>query len=253
MTPPKNPVKATQRTFKIVDALQESNGGGVTEIAERVGMEKSSVHNYLTTLQEQGYVVKNGTTYHVGSKFLKMGASYRNQMQIFKPSRPIIDELGADIEERVTLLVEENGKGVFLYVKGAANSVPGDLDRIGSKVYLHSTALGKAILAEKPSNWVDDVINQHGLPKKTDKTISNRNELEGELEVIREQGYAVDDEERASGVRCVGAPIVKGDTILGALSISVPVHRYPGEDWYSDFVQPLLETTRVIQLNIEFS
>ncbi len=99
----------------------------------------------------------------------------------------------------------------------------------GEAVYLHNTALGKAILAHLPKERVEEIIDRHGLPSKTDRTITDKKELFETLEGVHERGIAFDDEERINGLRCVAVPILDNGKTIGAISVSGPKSRMDNE------------------------
>lgn len=247
------PIKATETTFAIVNALKDLDGAGVTELADYLDLPKSNVHNYLSTLHQEEYIVKNGTTYSVGIRFLELGAYARNRMDIYEIAKPEVEKLADETGELANLLVEEHGRGSYLHRARGDQAVQVEAFT-GTRVYLHSTALGKAILAHMPPSRVDEIVETHGLPPSTERTLTTREELDEVLGTIRERGYAVDDEERHKGLRCVAAPILSNDDrVLGAVSVSGPTNRMKGERFETDIPGKLLETVNVIELNVTYS
>nr|WP_156586361.1 IclR family transcriptional regulator [Halorubrum sp. CBA1125] len=246
-------VRSIDRTLRIVQALQELSRGTVTEISNHVGLPKSTVYNHLQTLYENEYVSRSGEEYHLGLRFLEHGGYIRNQMDIFHVAKPEVEELAAETGELVNMLVEEHGRGVYLYRERGEQAV--NLDSyIGKRQYLHSTAFGKAMLAYMAPERVDEILDKHGMISRTEHTISDREELSQELETIRDQGYAIDDEESLEGLRCVAAPILtQDDDVLGAVSISGPISRISGDRFTKEIPELLRSTTNVIEINITYS
>lgn len=249
----KNPVKATKTTFDIVQSLLALNGGGVTEIADFVGLPKSSVHNYLSTLHEEGYVVKSGTKYHVGIRFLELGAFARHNRPIFDVAKPEVEALAKETGEVSNLMIEELGFGYYIYRRRGDQAVNVNV-QTGTRVNLHNNALGKAILAHMPRDRVSRILNRHGLPKSTENTITNKETLVNEFGDIRKRGVAFDNEERIIGLRCAAAPILSQNNVVqGAISVSGPTSRLQGE-WFEEGVPKLLkEAANVIELNSTYS
>jgi len=247
----KNPVVTTKRTLEIIDALKELEGAGVTEIAKQVDFSKSGVHNHLSTLKEYNYVVKSGDKYHLGLKFLEIGSYTRNQIQIFKRGKSEVDRLATETNEMANLVTEENGMGVYLYRSFGENAIDLNADA-GTRSYLHNQALGKAILAHLPEERVDWIIHEYGLPKTTERTISDRDELLSELDKIRQQGYAIDDEEMTRGLMCIAAPLLKDEEILGSISISGPKNRMTKEGYRDELRSKVMDTANVIELQVRY-
>lgn len=253
MTNPKHPVRTIDRTFEILEVIQSRNGAGVSEIADRVDIGKSAVHNHLSTLMDREYIEKDGDDYQIGLSFLNLGAYARNRMAIYDTAESQIDELAAETGELVNLLVERNGIGVYLYQSKGDSAVELDTHE-GKRVQLHCTALGKAILGFRPRDEVDAVLREHGLPQLTANTITDREEFLATLKQIRQRRYAIDNEERLKGLRCIAAPITNDtDRSIAAVSISCPTHRVDDERFHNDLSEAVLGTANVIELEHNYS
>ncbi len=253
MAEPNHPVRTVGRTFEILEVIQKLDGAGVSEIADRVDIGKSGVHNHLTTLTNCEYVDKEGDEYHIGLAFLGLGAYARNRTPIYDTAQSQADELAEETGELVNLLVEKNGKGIYLYQAKGDNAVELDTHE-GKRVGLHCTGLGKAILAFRPESEREQILSEHGLPKSTSHTITDRDELLAELEEVRDQRYAIDREERLNGLRCIAAPITDDDDrSIAAISVSCPVHRVGDERFYEDLPESVLAAANVIELEHNYS
>ncbi|GCF15870.1 IclR family transcriptional regulator [Haloarcula mannanilytica] len=253
MEEPKHPVRTVDRALEIVEIIQERDGAGVSEIAECVDIGKSAVHNHLNTLVNRGYLVKDGDEYQVGLSFLGLGAYARNRTAIYQTARPEVENLAEETGELANLLVEKSGRGIYLYQARGENAV--DLDTYaGKQVYLHCTALGKAILAFRPRDEVAEILDTHGLPEMTRQTITDRDTLFEELDRIRKQQYAIDDEERLAGLCCVSAPITdRADRSIGAISVACPVHRISENRLHDELPADVLGVANVIELEHNYS
>lgn len=245
---PNTPVKTAQTTFRIVETLKSLDGATVTELADRLDIAKSSAHNYLRTLEHEGYVVERNGEYEVGLRFLDLGGYARSRERLYDIAIPEMERVAEATGEYANLLVEEHGLGVFLARERGADAVSLD-SYTGQSVRLHTTALGKTILAYLPRERVEAIIDRHGLPAMTERTITERNELFDALEEIRQRECAYDREERIKGLNCVAVPILYDDDIAGALSVSGPVSRM-GHDRIEDEVLPeLRRAANIIELN----
>ena len=253
MAKAKNPVQAVDRTLRILEVIQENNGATVSEIADEVEIGMSAVHNHLSTLADRGYVVKNDRTYDIGLSFLGLGAYARNQTDIYGIARPEIDRLAEETGELASLLIMRGGMGVYLYQREGENAVELDT-HLGKRVHLHCTGLGKALLGFLPEEEVHEILDQQGMPRMTVNTITNRDELFAELEQIRERSYAIDQEERLNGLRCLAAPITDGeDRAIAAISVSCPIHRV-SDDWFFDELSDkVLGAANVIEIKRNYS
>lgn len=246
-------VKSVETAFRILDALKQLNGAGVSELASHLDIPKSTVHNYLSTLVQEEYVVKEDSSYHVGVRFLEYGAFARVQLDIYEIAKPEVDKLAKATGELANLMIEEHGRGSYLHRARGEMAVQVEA-HVGTRVPLHETGLGKAIMAHLPRERVDEIVEMHGLTAATTNTITDRGKLNDELAQIRETGIALDDEERIPGLRCVAAPILsKNDRILGAISVSGPSNRIRGDRFTEKLPNRVLESVNVIELNVTYS
>jgi len=248
-----NTIAATRTSLRIVEALKRLDGAGVTAVANDLDMAKSTVHNHLQTLEDEGYVTSEGNMYHVGLRFLGLGEYKRNRMDIYEKARPEVASLAEKTGEMANAAVEEHGEGVYITRAEGTEAVTVDT-YAGKRVKLHCTALGKTILAELPEERVDEIVDSHGLPARTDNTITDRAELKSELAEIRDRGYAYDREERLSGLRCVAAPVIpeNGD-LVAALSVSGPTTRIKGDLFHEKIPELLRSAANVIEINLTYS
>ncbi|WP_435182612.1 IclR family transcriptional regulator [Halobellus sp. EA9] len=122
--------------------------------------------------------------------------------------------------------------------------------RIGRHVPLHTTSGGKAILAELPDARVEEIIEQRGLSQRTDHTLSSREQLFAELDEIRERGYALNFEESIDGLHAVGAAIVDGEGVRGAISVAGAAHRMPESRCRNEIADRVLAATNEVELNL---
>ncbi|OYR64873.1 IclR family transcriptional regulator [Halorubrum ezzemoulense] len=248
-----NGVQAIKKTSRILTVLQEQGGGGVTEIAGELSYNKSTVHHHLTTLREEGLVIKRGDQYHLGIRLFELGAFTRRQRDIYSVGKPQVNSLAEKTGELANLMIEENGKGVYIQVSAGEDAVNLDTST-GTEQYLHTCAIGKSILSEMPSARVDEIIDQHGLPAETSNTVTDQATLKDELEEIRERGVAFDNEERAEAIRCVATPVTNKDgELLGGISISGPATRMRGDRFKTEIPELVQNAAEVIGLNASYS
>lgn len=213
-------VKAVETACDIIDFLQENDGAGVTELSNELDVSKSAIHTHLGTLRKKQYVTKEGTNYRASLKFLDLGEYVKNRIPIYDVVQNEIEKLAEEQDLRAQFVVEEHGVNVCVCIaRGARAVVPAT--RVGERSYLHCTAAGKAILAFTPAERIERILDQRGLPKRTNNTITDRDELYAELEDVRERRVAFNDEEKLQGLRAVGVPICGSDgEIHGAVSVS---------------------------------
>lgn len=247
------PVKAVRTTFEIIDTLWELDGAGVSELADHLDKPTSTIHDHLRTLENEEYLINDDGVYRIGARFLELGEQVRNRMKVYTVSRPEVDELAEETGEHANVMIEEHGLGVFLYKARGSDAVQLDT-HAGMRVHLQTTALGKTILAHRPREEVEAVLDRHGLPEVTENTVTDRAELFEELADVRDRGVAFDDEERVAGMRCVAAPITdENDRAIAAVSVSGPKSRMLGETFTEAVPERVLRTANVIEVNLAYS
>jgi DNA-binding IclR family transcriptional regulator len=205
----------------ICEFLHERGDANLTQIANHVDLAKSTTHSHLETLIEQELVSKTGSDYELGLKFLDFGGRVRNRLGLYEAAKPQLQKLYADTGHTIHLATRERDDLVLLERINPDETI-GFGAHVGQRDHFHTPALGKAILAHLPSAEADSIISKHGLTGMTEYSITNRTELEAELETIREQGYAVNDEEEHRNYKGVARPILLNDQVRGAISIAGP-------------------------------
>lgn len=250
---PANPslIGATETSFGIVEFLRNSAGAGVSEVAEELGVSKSTAHNHLRTLETLGYVVRTDGGFALSLKFLDLGDHARKRHSLYHTSISEMNDLVEAVGERGQVMVEENGRGVYIYQVKTEQGVQTD-SHIGTTVDLHATAVGKSYLAFCDEETRDRILGAN-LSELTSHTISDHEALEAELAEIRERGYAFNDEERITGMRAVGAPILTDeDDVIGAISVSGPTTRMNGEWYRQEVPEMVLQAARIIGIRATY-
>lgn len=255
MTEPANyPVRTSMKTLDIVELLMEKEEAGVTELATELDMSKSIVHNHLSTLEERGYVLSADGVYHLSYKFLEIGGIKRHRSDIYQAGRPEVEKLANETGEVANLATMEQGLCIYLHVSKGEQAVKLEVIYEGQYETMHSTAIGKAMLAHLPESVVADIVDRHGLAPITENTITDRETLADQLDVIADRGYAIDDGETIPGLRCIASPIKTDDgEVLGAISVSGPTSRLQDDQWQEEIPQHLQNTTNVIEINTQYA
>lgn len=234
----------------MLEYLKEQDGARLQELTEEFDKAKSTIHRYMTTLEHRGYVVREDEVFFPSLKFLDFAQYAQTRKPGYALAQQQVEELAETTEERAQFLVEEHGKGIYVYRATGSHAVQTD-PGIGKDVYLHTIAAGKAILSHLPRERVDDIVNQHGLPAMTENTITEIEELMSELEEIQDRGYSFNRQESVEGLNAVGVPIRgREKQVIGALSISGPSHRLKGELFEEDLPDQLLGIANELELNI---
>lgn len=248
-----NTLQAVERSFRIVERLRELEGAGVTELADDLGLHKSTVHAHLRTLSDCGYVVNNDGAYNASLKLLKEGARIRENMQTFKISRSEVQNLANETGELVNIGVLEDGRVNIIFMVEGENAVH-DHEPIGKYSYVHCTAIGKAMISKLSAEEVDDILDCWGMPQFTENTITDRERLHNDLSEIRDRGYAIDREEGNLGIRCIGAAITDQENApIGGVSITGPTNRLAATKYEENLSTEILNAVNVIEVNMQYS
>lgn len=242
---PNYPIKVLEKTFDILDVLlKHGSSMHMTEISERLGLYPSTIHRILDTLKHWGYVEQDPKSqkYRLGLKLLELGMAKLHQIDLVKEAIPYLRELVQKCNETVHLGVLEGGEVLYLAKEESSQTIR-MISYIGKRAPLHCTALGKIILAYMPEEERNKILQEKGLPRLTENTIIDRNELEKELEQVRKQGFALDREENEKNIQCIAAPIRNYQgKVIAALSISSPSFRI-NEDIRKKLREELIRTS----------
>lgn len=250
----RNPIKAVETTVRLVAAINELETATVTNLAAELGTSKSTVHRHLQTLEGHRLVVEEDGEYHVGLRFLELGNYARNRHSFYSIGKPLVDQITQETQESCHIAVEEHGRAVYLYYARSEKGVRTDAHP-GIPLYMHCSATGKALLAHLPEERVVEIIDRHGLPRKTERTITSEEALIDELADIRERGIAFGDQERMDGMRGVAAPIHDRDSgsLLGVLTIAGPTKRIKGDRFRQELPDLLSRTTQIIEVELSYN
>lgn len=249
----KNPVKATRRSFDVLEVLYEMDNARLTDIADALDLPDSTVHNHLSTLVECGFVTKDEETYRISLRFLTFGEFARSRYKISDVCRRELADLANETSESASAVVTEDGLGYVLAHEPGDTSLPIDLYP-GKQIPLHATSFGKVILAELPDETVDEIVDRHGMAPCTSETITDQTVLFDELATIRSQGYAVGDEERLRGVRSLSMAVRnEGGVAVGAIGITGPTSRLTQDRLHGSLLDILTHTKNVIELKLTYS
>lgn len=243
-------LKTTTMSMKILKLLSETDGARVAEIAERMDAPTSTVHGHLTTLEAEQFVFKRGGIYFLGSELLRLGSKVRTRREEFIQAREFTKKLFDEIGFRSIFVIEMAGRAVFIHT-ASGSKMRWTHENLGNRLYLHNTAVGKAILAEHPSPRVEQILDKWGMPQETERTITDREKLFSELEEARENGYAVNHGENIKGLHAIGAAATeRSGNIIGAFSVTGPKNSFTGEEREREIAESVLEIVDEYELEI---
>ncbi len=220
-------VRVLHKTLDILETLKSTEAGyRLADLARTVQLPKATVHRILTTLETRGYLdrARDGS-YRVARKLFDMQRTVPLEQILSQVSRAMMEKLVASCKETVNLGILDAGEVVVINTVESPQAVRMS-SKIGNRRLLHSTALGKALLSGMPDKEVQRLLRLKGIQKLTPHTLTTRVAVMAEIQKVRRQGWAMDNQENELDGRCIGAPIPGPDgQVLAALSISGPVFR----------------------------
>lgn len=211
------------KAFEIIEFLSDCHDNvGLRDLARELDMAPSTAHRFLSSLRDLGYIKQDPKTskYRLSLKFAWLGARVLGCVQVSEIAKIHMEELTANTNETTHLAVLENLELVYV-AKTDGNQAINMSSRIGHRAPLYSTAIGKVLLAYMAEEAQIKIIQELDLHPKTRNTITSGDRLKNQLNDVRKNGYAIDDEENEIGIRCIGAPIFdhRGE-LIAALSLS---------------------------------
>jgi len=223
-----NHIQSVVKAINILELLAAKGRElSLSEIARDLEQAKSTVHGILSTLRDYGYVRQSSHTgkYTLGIRLFEIGNKVTAIADVRTVASPYLIKLGNEVGETVQLAILDQGEVLYIDKKESQQSIY-IATKIGSRLAPHCSGLGKVLLSELPVQSRRQLISEKGLVRLTKNTITDPDKLEQELARVREQGYAIDNEESMNNLRCVAAPIRDHEgKIIAALSVSGPVFR----------------------------
>lgn len=218
-------VQSLSRAFGLLQRLAES-GGGMTlaSLAEQASLAPSTAHRLLSSMRTMGFVELDDTTaqWSVGLQAFTVGSAYLNRRDFIAEARPVLKSLVQQTGETANLAVLHGGRHVFV-AQVECQQVMRMVAQLGKAGASHASGVGKALLSDLPRAELDAVLEQFGLPRLTEHTLTTEDAFHAELDKVRSVGFAVDDEEQLLGMRCVAANVWdETGAAVAAISISGP-------------------------------
>lgn len=216
--------RTTQRTIEILSVIsQNPEGASLDELCERLELPKTSAYDIVTTLEALGMVHADWgqkKRYTIGLTAYRIGINYTNNLNIMNVLEPELKQFAHEIGKTVFFGVRSDCEVVYICKFEPENPIITTAS-VGSRIPMYCTSLGKAILAYSEPEIVQQLFKRMSFVKRTQRTITDPNQLMEELEQVREQGYALDAREMEEHAECVGAPVFGADgSLVGAISVS---------------------------------
>jgi IclR family KDG regulon transcriptional repressor len=225
---------------------------GITTLANRLRLAKSTVHRLAATLTSAGFLEQNSETgkYRLGVALFELGALVRRRMDVANEARPKLRELLEKTGETVQLGIVDHYSVLYVYEMESPRAIR-MAAAVGGRAPLHCTAVGKVLLAFQPADYVKQVI-ERGLTAYTPKTITKRDAVLGVLEEVRLREHAIDDEESEGGLRAVAAPVRNhSGAVIAALGVAAPVQRMSKKTMHT-CVPSVIETANAVSARLGY-
>ncbi|SHJ08321.1 transcriptional regulator, IclR family [Shimia gijangensis] len=222
-----NPIQSLDRALIVLETLAGHSGLTLSEIAEKLDQSAATMYRVLTTLAARGFVESEPQTqeWHIGPASFRLGSAFLRRSSVVERARPVMRTLMEATGETANLGIEKDNMVMFVSQVETHESIraffpPGTLSQ------MHASGIGKALLSLFPERRLERFLREQTLTDFTEKTLSDPDAIRAEMARSRAQGFAVDDEEKNLGMRCVAAPITNfyGEAVAG-ISVSGPVSR----------------------------
>jgi IclR family KDG regulon transcriptional repressor len=220
-------LSSVANSLRLIRAFSEDHYEiGISDLAKRLGLAKSTVHRLASTLLDQGMLEQNAGDgkYRLGLALFELGTLVRRKMDFTVEARPYLRTLAENTGETVHLAILDRDSVLYIITHESKQALRMG-SKVGTRVPVHSTAVGKTLLAFQSEDEVERIVAR-GLPSSAPNTIIDPKALRRELAQVRARNYAVDDEESEVGLRSIAAPIRShSGNVVAAISIAGPVHR----------------------------
>ncbi len=227
-------VQSVDRALQILEILAREGDAGVSDIAEEMGVHKSTVSRLVGSLVNRELVRQNSERgkYQLGFGILRLASSIPpGRLSVVHEARQVLEALAAEYKETVNLAVLRSNYAVNVDQAMGGPSTLATYDWVGSLTPLHATSSGKVLLAALTADERTQVLKAVGLPARTPRTVTNRGELEKQLLDVARNGYATVHEEFEIGLTAIAVPIFNhSGSVIAAVSISGPAFRFSPED-----------------------
>jgi DNA-binding IclR family transcriptional regulator len=224
----KSSIQVIERMMSLLDALASHSAPvNLKQLANETRLHPSTAHRILGVMVDNRLVDRiEPCTYRLGIRLVELGSLVRSRISVRQEALPYMQLLHQELGETVNLSVRHDDEVVYVERTSAGSSMMRVVQIVGARAPLHITAVGKIFLAQDSPEKCSDYARRTGLPRYTDNTLGDARQLAQELDRIRQQGYALDNEEAEKGVCCIGAGIYNDEgQLVAGLSVSAPADR----------------------------
>jgi IclR family pca regulon transcriptional regulator len=222
----------------------------LSEVAREAELSRASARRFLHTLVELGYVVTDGREFALRPQVLELGYAYLSSLSLPEVAQPHLEQLAEDVGESSSVAVLD-GTDIVYVARVATRRIMSAAIQVGTRFPAAATSMGRALLAHVPDGERETVLADATLAALTPRTITDKGLLRAELDTVREQGWALVDQELEEGLRSIAAPLCDtAGRVVAAVNVSAPVRRGPVEEMVGEFLPPLLSAARAIEADL---
>ena len=222
----------------------------LSEVAREAELSRASARRFLHTLVELGYVVTDGRVFALRPQVLELGYAYLSSLSLPDVAQPHLEQLAEDVGESSSVAVLD-GADIVYVARVATRRIMSAAIQVGTRFPASATSMGRAVLAHVSDGEREAFLAAATLLPLTAHTITDKGLLRAELHAVKEQGWALVDQELEEGLRSIAAPLCDAaGRVIAAVNVSAPVRRGPVEEMVAGFLPPLLRAAREIEADL---
>ena len=241
-------IAGLERGLGVIEAFDENHSRMTAQqVGERCGLSRTAARRYLLTLQYLGYVSSDSKQFWLTPRIMRLGQSYLSSARLPRIAQPVLQRVSASLQEVVYLAVLDEGEVVYVSRNGPNRAMSSGFV-LGARVPGHVTSAGMLMLANLPSAQLEEWFASHELPAYTPYTIATQEDLRKEIKRIRQQGWALSEQQFDLAFRGIAVPLkdLRGD-LMGALSVLMPIQGESSEAVVKRIVPVLQEAAQSLR------
>jgi IclR family pca regulon transcriptional regulator len=236
-------VQSFDRGLSVIRSFNEARRSQtLSEVARATGLSRASARRLVLTMEQLGYVREEGGRYALTPRVLELGYAFLSSLGMPDLALPYLERLAETVQESTSVAVLDDTDIVYV-ARVPANRVLTISVGLGTRFPAVQTSLGRVMIAHRTDEEIEDLWNRSGRPMTTENTVANLSELKSRLAEVREQGWALNDQELETGVRSLAAPIRNGaGKVVAGVNVTAHASRNSVEGLVSEFLPELLTT-----------
>lgn len=244
-------VQSLERGLAVIKAF---NAGApeltLSDVARATGLTRAAARRFLLTLVDLGYIRTDGKYFSLTARVLELGYSFLSSLSLPEVAQPHLERLSAQAQESSSMSILD-GADIVYVARAAVSRIMAVSINVGTRFPAHATSMGHVLLAGLTTDELDHYLEQVRFDQHTPRTITSATALRAELDRVREQGWALVDQELEDGLRSVAAPVRDRDgTVVAAINVATHASRSTLEAMQAELLPPLLETARHIEADL---